>query len=169
MALALVSAGQPAVAATVNAAISEVNLLETPQFAAATSSSAAIGTTATAVLTITNCVLKAGYAYLVKHIGGVLGSTTLEADFSLWKTSTAGTQIGAFYRTPAVAGGAIRNCHGEAILRRSAGTDITFDMVLAVASSTGTVTHEAAANRPRSLVVTPIGLASVWTFAFDVT
>lgn len=166
--VALVSAGTNAVAAGVNNAIIEVNLLESAQFISSTTSSGSISTIA-AILTIPSCVFKAGYAYSVKHMGGLLGSTTLEADVSFWKTSTAGTQIGASYRYPAVAGGAIRNCDGEITLRNATGADVTFDLVLAVSASTGTVTHEAAANRPRVLRVMPIGLASVHTYALAVT
>lgn len=148
--------------------INDLELLTTSQSASSTSASSAIATSATAVLTLSGCVLRAGRAYSIENIGGTFGSTTNTADFSLWKTSTAGTQIGAFYRTQTF-GGPQMNCYGKIYMRRSAATDLTLNLVLAVTASTGTVVHDAFANRPRALVVTDVGPQTAWSFAFDVT
>ena len=151
-------------------AVDELGQLTTSQTAYSFSPSSSVGTTATAILTITSCVLKAGRAYSVENIGGVYGSTANEADFQLWKTSTSGTQLGAFYRTPCSTIGIQRNCYGKVYMRRTTPSDLTFNLVLAVAASTGTVVHDAGATiRPRSLVVTDIGPAANWPQAIDVT
>jgi hypothetical protein len=150
--------------------INDLELLTTSQSVSSTSASSAIGTTATAVLTLSGCVLRAGRAYSIENIGGVFGDATGRlADFSLWKTSTAGTQIGAYYRSYAGGGGLQTTCYGKIYMRRSAASDITFNLVLAMASNTGTVTHDAFTNRPRALVVTDVGPQTAWSFAFDVT
>jgi hypothetical protein len=143
-------------------------VVQTPQVASSFSASSAIGASPTAVLTIPNCVLQAKTAYSIENIGGVFGSVTNTADFSLWKTSTAGTQIGAFYRTQTF-GAAQMNCYGKIYMRNDTAVDLTFDLVLAVAANTGTVTHDAFTNRPRALVVTNVGTSSQFAFAFSVT
>lgn len=149
--------------------ITELDQLTTSQAASSTSASSAIGTTTTAVLTLTGCVLRAGRAYSAENVGGVFSDAAGRfADFSLWKTSTAGTQIGAFYRTRCE-GAPQMNCYGKIYLRRTAVTDLTIDLVLAVNASAGTVTHDAFTNRPRCLVVTDVGPSDAWPFAFDVT
>jgi hypothetical protein len=142
-----------------------------PQVAFSTSPSSAIGTTITAVLTLTNCVFSAGRAYSVENIGGCFADVQGRyADFAVFKTSTAGTQYGAFYRTPQVGNnGKQTNCYGKLYLRRSASTDLTTTIVLTVVADAGTVTHDAASTRPRALVVTDVGPASVFPSAFDVT
>jgi hypothetical protein len=150
-----------------NAALQAINDGTAVQNIGSFTASSAIGTSATAVLTLSNCVFKAGYAYDVFHISLTLGSTTNEADYSLHKNAV-GTQIGAFGRTP-TPGGLQRNSQGFTILRRTAATDLTIDLVLAVAASTGTVTQDAFTNRPRALVVRPCGAASDYPYAFDVT
>jgi hypothetical protein len=135
-----------------------------------TSASSAIGTSATSVLTLSGCVLRAGRAYSIENVGGVFGDADGRyADFALFKTSTAGTQIGAYYRTRAGGPGAQMNCYGKIYMRRSAGTDLTMNLVLSIVANAGTVTHDAAANRPRALVVTDVGPQASWSFAFDVT
>jgi len=163
------AAGDRLNAADVMALANELNSLTRPQIASSTSPSAAIGTSPTAVLTISGCVLRAGCAYSVENVGGVYGSVANEADFSLWKTSTAGTQIGAFYRTPANTVGIQRSCNSRIFIRNSTGGDLTFDMVLSVAASTGTVVHYAAASFPRMLIVKYEGLASEWPGTNQVT
>ncbi len=166
MVIPLKSAFQLLTATEYNQVVQGVNDGTAVQSIGSFSASSAIGTSPTAILTLTNCVMKSGYAYTVENIGGAFGSTANEADFSLWKTSTAGAQIGAFYRTP-TPGAPQRNCYGKIYLRRT-GVDLTFDMVLAVAASTGTVSHDAASIRPRALVVRPCGAASDYPYAYDV-
>lgn len=176
MAISLFSPGKLR-ASALNLLVTAINAIQTIidakdtcyQTGAITASSS-VGTSATAVLTISNVVFKAGRAYRVEAIGGYLGSTTLECDVSLWKNGTGGTQVGALYRTPCAAGGAVRNGYGATILRNTATSDVTFtSFALALASSTGTVTHEAATNRPRQFIVTDCGLASAYSNAFVVT
>jgi hypothetical protein len=152
--------------------VTDLTLLTTAQSVSSFTTSSNIGTSVTAVLTLTGCVLGAGRAYSVENIGGVYSDASGRlADFSLWKTSTSGTQIGALYRTRCE-GAPQMNCYGKVYLRNSGTSPLTFDLVLAVVASAGTVTHDASAlvgNRPRALVVTDVGPASAWTFAFAVT
>jgi hypothetical protein len=132
--------------------------------------SAAIGTTVTAILTLTSCVFSAGRAYSIECVGGAYGDVDGRfADFSVFKTSTAGTQYGAFYRTRCGINTKQTNCYGKIYVRRSAGTDLTTDIVLTVASDAGTVTMDAFSNRPRALVVRDVGTATAYSWAFDVT
>jgi len=145
-------------------------VVQKPQVASSFSSSSAIGTTNTGVLTVTGCVLRAKTAYSVENIGGVFGDATGRlADFSLWKTSTAGTQIGAFYRSYCGGPGLQTNCYGKIYIRNDTTADITADIVLAIVANTGNVTHDAAANRPRALVITNIGTSTEYSFGFAVT
>lgn len=175
MALSLFSAGAKLRASVINAVVTAVNGLqtlmdnrETCYQTGSTSASSAIGTSVTSVLSISNVVFKAGRAYSVENVGGAFGSVANEADFSLWKNSTAGTQVGAFYRTRCAT--LQTNAYGLVYLRNTAGTDVTFTaLVLAVAASTGTVTHDAATNRPRQLIVRDVGLASAYANAYVVT
>lgn len=142
-----------------------------PQSAYSNTPSSSIGTTVTAVLTLTSCVLTTGRAYSVENVGGVVADVDgRKADFSLFKTSAAGTQIGAFYRTTGIgAAGFQTNCYGKVYIRNNTAANITFDLVLTVAANTGTVQHYAAASYPRSLVVTDVGAATDWPLAFAVT
>jgi hypothetical protein len=176
MALSTIASGAKLRASFLNAIINAFNALsaifdqkETVQAVWSTSGSSAIGTSATSILSIGTCTFKAGRAYSVENIGGVLGSTANEADFSIWKNGTAGTQIGAFYRTP-TPGASQRNCYGRTYLINTAVTDVVFTTLnLAVAASTGTVTHDAFSNRPRGFVVRDVGLASAYAGSFVVT
>lgn len=162
-------------AADLNAYATTVNQFITRkdgvQVASSISSSAAIGTTATTVLTLTSCLFQAGRAYSIENVGLVFGDAAGRlADFSVFKTSTAGTQYVAFGRSWAGVGGQQTTCYSRAYLRRSAGTDLTTDIVLSVAStSTGTVQHDAASTRPRALIVRDVGTAASYSYAFDVT
>jgi hypothetical protein len=133
------------------------------------SPSSAIGTTITGILTITGCVLEPGQAYSVENVGGVWADVTGRyADFAIFKNSLS-TQIGAFYRTPQVgANGKQTNCYGKVYVKNTQASANTFDMILSMVADAGTVVHDAAAGRPRSLVVTQLGPASAYPFAFDV-
>ena len=141
---------------------------ENVQAVVSITASSAIGTTNTAILTLTNCLFQAGRAYSVECIGGVFGDADGRmADFGFFKTSTAGTQYGAFYRTRALI--FQTNCYGKIYVIRSAGTDLTTDVVLTVNSNAGTVTHDAASYRPRALVVRDVGTAAQYSSFFAVT
>ena len=140
------------------------------QAVASTSASAAVGTTTTAVLTLPSCVFSAGRAYSIECIGGAFGDADGRfADFSVFKTNTSGTQYGAFYRTRCGINVTQTNCYGKIYVRRSAGTDLTTDIVLAVTANAGTVVHDAFSNRPRALVVRDAGTAAAYSWAVDVT
>jgi len=141
------------------------------QSANSISSSAAIGTTATAVLTLTGCVFTANRAYSVENVGLVFGDAAGRlADFSVFKTSTAGTQYVAFGRSWAGVGGQQTTCYSRAYVIRSAGTDLTTDIVLSVAStSAGTVQHDAASTRPRALIVRDVGTSAAYSWCLAVT
>ncbi|MEU7876006.1 hypothetical protein [Dactylosporangium sp. NPDC049140] len=71
--------GQPYPAAVWQAIAGEVARMSPvasasiPQVASSLSSSSAIATTATAVLTPSNCVFSAGRAYSVENLGGIFG------------------------------------------------------------------------------------------------
>lgn len=140
------------------------------QFAGSFTASAAVGTGITGILTIPSCLLKAGRAFSVENIGGAFGDISGRyADFGLWTPNTSGTQIGAFYRTNVGGPGLQTNIFGKIYLKRTAATDFTGDVVLAINSNTGTVVHDAAANRPRDLVIADVGPAANYPLAFDVT
>lgn len=152
--------------------VTDLTLLTTAQSASSFTASASIGTSATAVLTLTSCILGAGRAYSVENIGGVLADVEGRyADFALFKTSTAGTQIGAFYRTRSGGPGQQTNCYGKVYIRNSTAANLTFDLVLSMVANAGTVVHDASSinNRPRALVVSDVGPATGWSFAFAVT
>jgi hypothetical protein len=143
---------------------------KTGQAAYSFTASSAIGTTTTIILTISGCIIKAGRAYQVENIGGTFGDVAGRlADFSVWKNGTGGTQIGAFYRTNVGGPGQQTNTYGKIYIRRTAPTDLVFDMGLGVAANTGTVTPDAFTNRPRALVVQDVGAAELYPYAFDVT
>jgi hypothetical protein len=152
-------------------AVDELGQLTTSQTAYSFSPSSSVGTTPTAILTIASCVLTAGRAYSAENVGGVYADADGRyADFSLWKTSTSGTQLGAFYRTRCSTVGKQVNCYGKLYIARTAATDLTITLVLSVASDAGTVIHDAGAGiRPRSLVVTDVGPAANWPQAIVVT
>jgi hypothetical protein len=124
----------------------------------------------TAVLTLTNCVFTAGRAYSIECIGGVYADAIDRfADFSVFKTNTAGTQYGAYYRTRCNIVGNQVNCYGKIYVIRSAGTDLTTDICLTVTANAGTVVHYAAATFPRGLVVRDVGTAVAYAGVFAVT
>jgi hypothetical protein len=91
------------------------------------------------------------------------------ADFGLWTPNTAGTLIGAFYRTYCGGAGLQSNAFGKLYLKRTAAQDYVGDLVLAMNSNAGTVTSDAAANRPRSIVLRDEGPAANFPLAFDLT
>jgi hypothetical protein len=170
MALTDFYVGEKARASHPQSIVDEIELLETPQVVSSTSNSSDIGTTTTAILTLSNCVFKAGCAYKISMTGLVHSDAAGRlADFSVYKTNTSGTQYVAFGRTRAEGAGTPMRCGGFDFVRRSAGTDLTTDIVLAVTASAGTVTHEGAATRPRALIVQYVGPATAWSYALDVT
>jgi hypothetical protein len=131
--------------------------------------SSAVGTSATGILTISSAILESGKAYSVENVGGVYGDVDgRRADFQLWTPNTSGSLIGAFYRTYAGGPGAQMNCYGKIYLRRTANSNFIGDVVLAATANAGNITHDAAAGRPRACIITELGPASAYPFAFDV-
>lgn len=124
----------------------------------------------TAVLTLTNCVFSAGRAYSIEVIGGLYADADGRlADLGVFKTNTAGTQYLAFYRKRCSTIGLQVDAYSLGYVRRSAGTDLTTDIVLTLAANAGSVVFDAGATRPRSLVVRDVGTAAQYAAFFDVT
>lgn len=125
--------------------------------------SAAIGTTTTGILTLPSTTYKAGRAYQV-HVGGAftMSTTTSNALWDLWKTSTAGTQVLSFLRTPVP--GVTQSTHLALMSYMAVGAaDVTAQLVLAVAASAGaTVTHIGSASAPRFVLARDVGPASAY-------
>lgn len=140
------------------------------QAVASNSPSAGIGTTTTAVLTLTNCVFQQGRAYSIEVIGGLYADVDGRlADISVFKTNTSGTQYAAFYRKRCSTIGKQVDAYSQVYVKHT-GTDLTTDIVLTLTADAGTITMDAGAGaRPRALVVRDVGLASAYSWCFDVT
>jgi hypothetical protein len=140
-----------------------------PQVASQLAGSSAISTI-TAVLTLPSCTFKAGRAYRIEIVGGIFADATGRlGDFGLFKNTTGGTQIGALYRYYAGASGAQTMANGFLYVKNATGADVVMDLLLTLTASAGTVTHDAAATRPRALIVVDVGTATQWAYAFGVT
>lgn len=127
-------------------------------------------TALTAVLTLPSCVFSAGRAYSVEVIGGLYSDADGRyADMSVFKTNTSGTQYLAFYRKRLTPAPKQVDAYTLGYVRRSAGTDLTTDIVLAVTPDAGNIVFDAAASRPRALVVRDVGTAAQYAWAFDVS
>jgi len=149
--------------------VTDLELLTTAQSASSVLPSSSIGTSITAVLTLSGCVLGAGRAYSIENIGGSVGSSGgVLANYSLWKTVVSTPpQIGAFYRTRTETLGV--NHYGKIYMRNTASTPLTVTLVLGLDTNTGTCVSDADTIRPRALVVTDVGPAASWPFAPNVT
>ena len=138
-----------------------------------TSQSSAIGTSETVALTVTSMLFKAGWAYRAFIRTAVYGSAAgVQASFRLRKTNAAGADWGELgrVRCEGTTLGTSAMANGSLILTRSAVTDLTTDVALVVAASTGTVTLWAGAASPRYLVIEPIGSAADYAdLGVDVT
>jgi hypothetical protein len=127
----------------------------------------------TASLTISNMVFKSGWAYRATMRGLIYASSSSATiHFRLRKTTSGGDDYGEFGRIP-VAGtttSAAAMANGSIFLYRSAGSDLTVDVVLTVAASTGTGNVFATSASPRFLVIEPCGPASDYSgVGVDVT
>lgn len=140
------------------------------QAVASNSPSSAIGTSATAVLTLPNCLFQQGRAYSLEVIGGLYGDVDGRlCDISVFKTSVAGTQYAAFYRKRCSTVGKQVDAYSQVYVKHT-GADLTTDIVLSIAADAGTVTMDAGAgSRPRALVVRDVGTAAQYAYCFDVT
>lgn len=129
-----------------------------------TTSSAAIGTTATEVSVLPSFTYQAGKAYRVKLEGGVAHSTTTNASgWSVKKSNGAGTGtlLMDWPRVPAL--GTTLTC-GIPLQERYftvGASNVTTALCLVIASTAGaTVTHAAAAAYPRGIKVFEAGSAA---------
>lgn len=136
-----------------------------------TGNSGAIGTTETAVITITNFVWRANRAYRVEFGPAITASlTTNVGQFRLRKTNATGTLWGdaaAFGPSGAPPNIAASGCF---YVRRNTGSDLTATVVLTLqASSAGTVTQIGQAAAQRYLSIVDCGHTADFPFAFAVT
>lgn len=138
--------------------------LNDPARGQAFSPAAQTGVSAEAVsLTVTNMVFKAGWAYRA-YLRGLLYASAagVLAHFRLRQTGLSGTDYGEYGRVEAKGStvGTSVMVSGTVVLTRSAASDLTTDVALTVAASTGTVNVHASAASPRYLSIEPIGPAS---------
>ena len=133
--------------------------------------SASISSTQTIIATLPNCLFQTGRAYSIECIGGIYGDAAYRlADLGVYKTNLAGTQYGAFNRVITGAVNQQANAYSKVYVIRSAGTDLTTDIVLGmVASGGGAVLFDAGSVRPRALVVRDVGTAASYAGFFAVT
>ncbi|OJF15383.1 hypothetical protein [Couchioplanes caeruleus] len=115
-------------------------------------------------------VLRARTAYRVELGGGVLSSAPgILADLRLARAAADGRPeqaLAEFYRYRAE-GGSVVNIDGIRYIRRSAGTDLSVTVQLTLQAASGSVTHVAAAGRPRYLMITACGEAAAFPHATD--
>lgn len=127
-------------------------------------SSAAIGTSETAVVTVPSATYLAGCAYRLKVTGGlIVSSTTGEAFARVRKTNAGGTQLLEWPRPP-LAGSVL--AHDMALSERYfivGGADVTTTLVLTLQATSGsTVTHAGGPYYPRGVDVHFVGPAAKW-------
>ncbi len=136
-----------------------------PGIAYSPSTSAAIGTTETVVLTIPNMVFKAGKAYKVTMKAMMYGSVAgALGNFRVRKTNASGADWGEYGRTRCEgtnSGSSVGVGGSPLYLTRSANTDLTADVVLTCSANTGnTVTLWASAATPRTFLIEEVGDAA---------
>lgn len=128
--------------------------------AVATTSSAAIGTTATTVLSLP-FTLKAWTAYRVTLGSGVTASTAgALADLRLRQGGTTPKAVTEFLRFRAET--AVTNADSVRYVRRHAATDLSVTLEVTLAASTGTVTHWGSAATPRFLQLDRVGYSGAF-------
>lgn len=136
-----------------------------------TSNSAAVGTTETVIVTISNFVWRANRAYRCEYGPSIVTSlTTNVGQFRIRKTNAAGTLWGnAGAHGPSGSSPPI-NAMGQFFVRRNTGSDLTATIVLTLqAQTSGTATQQGTADTPRYLTVVDVGHAADHPFAFAVT
>jgi hypothetical protein len=129
---------------------------------ASASSSAAIGTTETVIMTLPSTTYKANRAYLC-WTGGALANTNSAAQ-SAWtvkKTSTAGASVFGYPRIGATGTNNDVHVNLQQIFTVG-GSDVTATLVLCMAATSNTMTHTAAASNTRHVTITDIGPASAY-------
>lgn len=123
------------------------------------SSSAAIGTTETVVLTLPSKTYEANRSYRVTIHSGVSVTTAGSfADMRLKKTNTAGQTLSEFFRTPCPVASTVYAQH--AICEFTTGANaVTAALVITLAASAGTVVQFGSATAARTATVEDIGSA----------
>lgn len=137
-----------------------------------TSQHTGFGTTEVVSLTVTSMVFKSGWAYRASIRGSLYGTAGAQVLFRLRKSTASGTPYGEYGRVTcagASAGdGAMAN--GSIYLLRTAGSDLTTNVVLTVATDTGTASIFADSDSPRYLLIEPVGPVGDYpTIGVDVT
>ena len=143
-----------------------------PGTAFSTSSLTGVSTTETALLTVSNMLFAAGWAYEVKIRAAVYGTAGLQCLFRLRKGVVGGTDWGEYGRArcEGTSAGNAAMANGSIILLRSAATDLTVNVVLTGTASSSTLNVFASSASPRYLLIKPIGLASDYAgLGVDVT
>lgn len=122
-----------------------------------TSSSAAIGTTETVVLTLPSKTYKANRAYRCYLNAAVSANTAGALAFSrLAKGAVGGQALGEFSRVPVTSAAAVFAQKG--FIEFTCGpADVTTTLVVTLFANTGTVTQAAGATFPRTCTVEDIG------------
>jgi hypothetical protein len=140
--------------------------------AAAVTSTAAIGTTETVVLSV-SATYVSGKAYRIRVRGGLnADAVNREAIFAVRKTNAAGTMwadLGITASNP-VSGTHNENLVAECYIVNSTGADITATTCLTLHSVTGTVTMTGGAAGPRYMTIELVGDASDYSsFGFAIS
>lgn len=132
--------------------------------AISTSTSAAIGTAETALLTTGSFTFRAGRAYEVTMHGGVVGAVAnTSLAFRVHKTNAVGIDLGEFYRYPTPLSGTAYPAHDGGLIFTVGATDVTAPLCLTGASAAaGTAQHFATATSPRWVKAYDIGPASLY-------
>lgn len=138
--------------------------------ASATSNSSAIGTTETAILTVSSFTWQAQRAYRVSFGNKITCSaSTNVGTFRLRKTNATGAVLGdagAYGPSPAAPDVAASS---HFYVRRTLTTDLTATVVLTLQASAGTVTQTAASTQPRFVIIEDVGDAGDWTHAVAIS
>jgi hypothetical protein len=149
-----------------------VSAADEPYFVSATSASSNFTTSDATVLQINSVVFRAGRAYRAEFYGGwndAAGAPTL-FNPKIKKTNFSGTLWVDFGWLPMVNGVAnITGMGATGLVRRTASTDLTADVVLTAVTNTGTANMFANTTLLRWLEIRDIGRAAKYTNVFDVT
>jgi hypothetical protein len=85
----------------------------------------------------------------------------------MYKTVAGGTRLAEFYRYPM--GTFVRNIDGTRYLKNVTGADVTFDVVLTMAATSGTVTAFATTQTPFAFIIEECGNAADYAYANGVS
>ena len=143
-----------------------------PYYVGATTASSNFTTSDATVLQIDDVVFRAGLAYRIEFYGGwndASGTPTL-FNPKIKKTNSSGTLwIDYGWRSMLNGVAQIPGVGAVGIVRRTAGTDLTADVVLTAVTNTGTANMFANTTLVRWMEINPIGPAAKYVNAFEVT